>query len=131
MKKYYKILSVTITLFLIVILGFFVFGKENGFNSLELVILFLVIALGGVFVFLEIKKSKEIKEGIPVEDELSNRIKYKSGHYSFLISMYMWLFIFLFRDKFPNTEVMLGGGIMLSALISFIVKFVIKKNFNE
>jgi len=61
MKKYYKILSVTITLFLIVILGFFVFGKENGFNSLELVILFLVIALGGVFVFLEIKKSKEIK----------------------------------------------------------------------
>ncbi len=45
--------------------------------------------------------------------------------------MYMWLFIFLLKDKFPDTETLLGGGILLAALISFITKIIVKQRFNE
>jgi len=40
-----------------------------------------------------LKKDKEEKLGLPVEDELSNQLKYKAGYQA---SMYMWLFIFIF-----------------------------------
>jgi hypothetical protein len=35
------------------------------------------------------------------------------------------------KDKFPDIETMLGGGILLSALISFIAKYVVKQKLNE
>ena len=62
---------------------------------------------------------------------MTTQIKYKSGYYAYLYSMYMWLFIFLLKDKFPDVETMLGGGILLSALIGFIVKIIVKRNLNE
>jgi len=114
------------------ILAFIIPGKgTNLFTGLNLVIFILIFA-SGAFVFLQaMKKNNDIKAGYPVEDELSTRIKYKAGYYAFLISMYMWLFIFLFKDKFPDTETMLGGGILLSAVISIATKFVIQRNYNE
>ena len=46
-------------------------------------------------------------------------------------SMYMWLFIFIFKDKFPDVETMLGGGILLSALLALIARVYVKKKFYE
>ena len=78
-----------------------------------------------------IKRDREEREGLPADDELSMLIKYKSGYYAYMASMYMWFFIFLLKDNFPNTEAMLGGGILLSALISYLAKYVVKRNLNE
>ena len=88
--------------------------------------------LFGTIAFVRaLKRDKEEKEGLPAEDELSNLIKYKAGYLAYMTSMYMWLFIFIFKDKFPNVESMLGGGILLSALIFFITKVSVNKNINE
>ena len=76
------------------------------------------------------KKDKEARDGFPSDDELSNIVKFKSGYYAYMSSMYMWLFIFLLRDKFPDVETMVGGGILLSALMAFISKIVVKKSLN-
>ena len=35
------------------------------------------------------------------------------------------------KDKFPDTETMPGGGILLSALILFIATYIVKQEFNE
>jgi len=43
----------------------------------------------------------------------------------------MWLFIFILKDWFPDTETMLGGGILLSATIFYITKVVVKRRFYE
>ncbi len=80
---------------------------------------------------MAVKKDRDEKLGIATEDELSNLIKYKSGYYAFLSSMYMWLFVFIFKDKFPDTETMLGGGILLFALIFYVSKVIVKRGFNE
>ncbi|MBK3519441.1 hypothetical protein [Carboxylicivirga marina] len=91
--------------------------------------LILISALASIFI--AIKKVKEEKEGQPLEDELSSRIKHKAGYLAYVASLYMWLFIFLFRGFFPDVETMVGGGVLLSGLIGYICKFIVKKQFNE
>ena len=132
MKKNRKSLLITSVLIIVVIWGFIVIEKGadlfQGFN----LFIFIFIIITGIIAFIKVlKQDKEEKEGFPAEDELSKLIKYKSGYYAYMATMYMWLFIFLLKDKFPDTETMLGGGILLSGLISLIVTYVVKKKFNE
>jgi len=131
MKTKRKTLLITSVLFMAAIWGFAIIEKgTNLFKGYDLIIFILIVVFGVIALVSAIKKDKDEKEGIPVEDELSNQIKYKAGYYAYMASMYMWLFIFLFKDKFPDLETLLGGGILLSALISFIARLVVKKQFN-
>lgn len=127
-----KALLVSSILITLTILGFIVAvrGPEL-FGKLELFILILIISLGIVAIINALKRDRDNKAGIPVEDELSTRIKYKAGYYAYLISMYMWLFIFLLKDNFPDVETMLGGGILLSGALSVIIKYAVKYKFDE
>ncbi len=132
MKKNRKSLLITSVLIIVVIWGLIVIEKGadlfQGFN----LFIFIFIIITGIIAFIKVlKQDKEEKEGFPAEDELSKLIKYKSGYYAYMATMYMWLFIFLLKDKFPDTETMLGGGILLSGLISLIVTYAVKKKFNE
>lgn len=132
MKKSRIILLITSLLILAVIIGFSVFGDgPNILQGLSLVIIILIIGLAVIAFIAVLKKDKEERAGIPVEDEMTTRIKYKAGYYAYMASMYMWLFIFLLKDNFPDIETLLGGGILLSALIGFIAKVVVKRNYNE
>ncbi len=127
-----KVLAVSLILITLVILGFIVAvrGPEL-FTGLELFILILIVILGIVVLVNALKKERDLKAGLPADDELSTRIKYKAGYYAYLTSMYMWLFIFLLKDNFPDVETMLGGGILLSGAISVIIKYVVKYKFDE
>ena len=132
MRKNRKTLLLTSILTMSIIWAFiYIQRSSNIIKGLDLVIFILIFALAGIAIYRVFKKDKEEQEGQPSDDEMSLMIKYKSGYYSYLISMYMWLFIFLFKDKFPDIETMLGGGILLSALIAFITKSVIKRKVYE
>lgn len=127
----YTLMLVSI-LFMTAIWGF-VFAYRSGFvpTGLDLLI-FALIMISGVYAFVtHLKRHKDFEKGIPVEDEMSTRIKYKAGHHAFLASLYMWLFIFLFKDFFPDVETMLGGGILLSAVISIVIKAYLTRHYNE
>jgi peptidoglycan/LPS O-acetylase OafA/YrhL len=131
MKTQRKTLLITSVLFMAAIWAFaFIEKGTNLFKGYDLIIFILIIVFGVIALVSAIKKDKDEKEGIPIEDELSNQIKYKAGYYAYLASLYMWLFIFLFKDKFPDLETLLGGGILLSALISYIARLVVKKQFH-
>ena len=127
-----KALLVSSILITLTILGFIVVvrGPEL-FSGLELFILILIIILGIVVFVNALRRDRDIKAGLPVDDELSTRIKYKAGYYAYLTSMYMWLFIFLLKDNFPDVETMLGGGILLSAALAVIIKYAVKYKFDE
>ncbi len=100
-------------------------------NGLDIFI-FAMIMISGVYAFItHMKKYKEIEQGFPPEDELSTQIKYRAGYYSFLASMYMWLFIFLFQRHFPDVETMLGGGILLSGVTAMVIRTYLTRNYNE
>jgi drug/metabolite transporter (DMT)-like permease len=104
---------------------------ETGYSMLNISILVLILLFGFIAIYREMKKTLEQREGLPAEDELSNFIKYKSGYRAYMASMYMWLFIFIFKDKFPDIETMLGGGILLSAVIFMIIRSTEKKKYLE
>lgn len=128
-----QLLVISILIMLIIWGGIAIEKGSDLFTSigLELVIFIIIVVIGVIAFVFAMKKNKEIKEGFPKDDELSNMLKYKSGYYAFLASMYMWLFIFYFKDKFPDIETMLGGGILLSALIFYISKIIVKQKFND
>ena len=122
---------ITAILFMAIIWVFVIIEKGTTlFQGLDLFIFILIIAFGIVALYKAFKKDKELAEGQPAEDELSNLIKYKSGYYAYMSSLYLWLFLFLMKDKFPDVETLVGGGILLTALCSFLAKLYVKKQLH-
>jgi hypothetical protein len=96
------------------------------------IFIFAMIIIAGIYAFAtHMKQYKDVRSGFPAEDEMSTRIKYKAGYYAFTVSLYMWLFIFLFNRFFPNVETMLGGGILLSAVLSIAIKSYLTSHYDE
>jgi len=136
LKKKSLLLPITSVLIILAIYGFMVLDIDVEVpsfqsQSLDRVIFILIVILVVITSAKALKKYKDEKMGLPADDEFSLQIKYKSGYYAYLASMYMWLFIFLFRDHFPDIETLLGGGIILSSLIALIAKVIVKQLFNE
>jgi len=132
MKNSRKTLMTTSILVMFTIWGFIAVQKgTNLFKGIDVFIFALIVIIGAAALINAYKKDKEEQNGFPSEDELSTLVKFKSGYYAYLASMYMWLFIFLLRDKFPDVETMMGGGILLSAFIAMVSKMVIKRRLHE
>ena len=132
MKKNRKSLLISLFLLITIILGYVVASTEiEIFKGPELVIFILIVIIGLAALLMAFKRDKEERDGMQTDDELSNRIKYKAGYHAYLISMYAWFFIYLLKDKFPDVESMLGGGILVSAVIFFMTKIYVKRTFNE
>lgn len=94
--------------------------------------IFAMIMVAGIYAFVkQMRRYEEEKRGFAVEDELSKRIQYKAGYYSFIASIYIWLAIFLFHRFIPDVETMLGGGILLSAIVSIGINTYLTRNYNE
>lgn len=96
------------------------------------IFIFVLIMIGGIYAFVtHFRRYKDVKSGFPAEDEMSSRIKYKAGYYAFIASMYIWLFIFLFKGLFPDIETMLGGGILTSAVLAMVIKSYLTRHYHE
>ncbi len=133
MNKGRKIWLGVTALCCLLILGFIKFYKlQVSITKLELVQMGLAILIVIFSISSGIKRDIEEKKGFPLSDELSDFLKYKTGYYSFLASFLIWIFILIFRaSMFPEVETAIGWGILLAALSSFIIKFFIRKKFNE
>jgi len=132
MKNRKKRFMITFISIMVISLGYIYLDKGTElFKGLELIIVLLITIAGIMALIRVIKKDKNLNEGLPEDDELSTKIKYKSGYYAYMATMYIWVIIFILKDLFPDKQSMLGGGILLSALISFVAKYFVKKNFYE
>ena len=126
-----RVLIILVSLTLLFAVGLIVNSKMGGISPLLLLLNGLIGIFAIISIFTTLKKVKEEKEGQPMEDELTTQIRYKAGYEAYVFSLYMWLFIFLLKDIFPDTETMIGGGILLSALIGMISKIIVKQKLNE
>lgn len=122
------------TIFIIVIFGLLglaiAYVNEFDYTGLDLLKFAVIIIIGSILVYYA-RKNESIEAEFPAEDERTLHLKYKVGYYAGQISFYIWLFIFIFNDKFPyDVEIILGGGLLLSALIIIITRFVIKRRLN-
>lgn len=123
------LLLVGLTLFFA--LGILFYAQMSEIQPLMMVIYGLIGVVALISIGISIKKMKEEKEGQPFEDEFTMMLKYQAGYNAYIASMYMWLFIFLFKDLFPDVETMVGGGILLSGVIGFVCKMIVKHQLND
>ena len=91
-------------------------------------IIFLSLLLLVIPLYRSYRKAQDTKKNIPLEDEMSRLLEIHAGAYSFRYSMMSWFAIFILRDKFPDTEEMLGIGIMAAAAIYGLTWLNFKRN---
>lgn len=48
----------------------------------------MIVVLMGVFIF---RAFRSVKEGYPIKDEMTKRLKTKAAAYAYFISLYVWL----------------------------------------
>jgi len=132
MKKQRIILVTAYLLILSIVFGLKYLENQTGFfKSINPLFLLALIIIAFVYTLQSLKRKGKKKNGIPVDDEFSLLIKYKIGYYSFLASSFLWYLLFVLKDDFPDTETILGGGILLSTLIVIVTSIIIKRFSNE
>ena len=125
-------IAVVILLIVTCILGYTV-AYRQGFvpDGIE-VFIFGLILVAGVYAFVrETRKHRDMKQGFPVEDELSENIKYRAGYHTFITSMYVWLALFLFQGWFRDHDTLFGVGVMLPAVIFIGIRAYLSRNLDE
>jgi uncharacterized membrane-anchored protein len=96
------------------------------------IFIFAMIMIAGIYAFFtHMRRYEEAKQGFAVEDELSTRIRYKAGYYAFMTSLYIWIAIFLFQRFIPDTETMLGAGLLLSMFVFMGIRAYLGRSYNE
>ena len=64
-----------------------------GSKTAELIYVIMLAVIFGLGIVLAIKRSRELKMGLPVEDELSRHILNRAGSITFFISLLIWLIV--------------------------------------
>lgn len=124
LKKEIRLLFLFISIFIVL---FFLMSDEQIALRLKSIVITILITVLLVFYILnEIRKRRDRKLDIPVEDEMSKRQKLVAGNKAFHLSMILWLIIFAINSQFDTNETMLGIGILGSALIYGVYLWIYK-----
>ncbi len=124
-------LVILIGLFFTFSIGVILYAQMETINP-KMMLIYGLIALVAIFsIIVGIKKMKDEKQGQPLEDEFTSKIKHKAGFYAYIASLYMWLILFLLRGFFPDVETLVGGGILLSGVIGYVCKLIVKQEIND
>lgn len=125
--------TVLIVFLIVVCLAGGVVAHRMGYPPAGLeIFIFLLILIAGVYAFSDEKrKQRNIEEGFPAEDEMSDLIKYRAGYKTFITSMYVWLALFLFKDWFRDLDTLFGIGVLLPAVIFIGIRTYLSRNPDE
>jgi len=118
MKNYSKEITVGV-LFTVILSGLILWFTRHESGAYLKIIIAVIAVLIGAYIFIRqiVIKKRNLKDGVPSEDEFTKNANLYAGNKAFHYSMYLWLFVFIFNSSFTNQEEMLGVGILGSALI--------------
>ena len=120
MKKVYVPLFV-ITM-VIVTVGIWIFQSDQNPDAVskvpEILQVSIIVVLFALGLILAVKRIKSIKHGLPVEDEMSRKVRQKSAAWSYYFSIYVWVAaLYLYHESDLEGNVLIGGGILIMALL--------------
>lgn len=91
-------------------------GPEPGFKEILMIAVVVMLALFALV--LSFSRMRDVKNKLPVEDELSRGLKRRGAATSYYVSLYMWLAIMFFEEKISlERSSLIGGGILGMAVI--------------
>jgi peptidoglycan/LPS O-acetylase OafA/YrhL len=92
---------------------------------MDLVTFGIIIIVVAFAVFVGFKRLSSTRRGEPAEDELSKKVMQKTSSLSYYISLYLWLAIMYFSDRFKyETHTVIGAGI-LGMAITFAICWIV------
>lgn len=109
----------------LVIAGIEIFQVDSGTNTstsiaeiVYVIMLFIIISLS---VYMSIKRSSDIKAGLPADDELSRNIIHRAGSFTFFVSLFIWLVLLIIEAQ-GNTEskYLFSFGLIISSFVFMI-----------
>ncbi len=82
------------------------------------IMLFFIISLS---VYMSIKRSSDIKAGLPADDELSRNIIHRAGSFTFFVSLLIWL-VLLIIEVHGNIEskYLYSFGLIITSFVFMI-----------
>lgn len=116
MKK--GVVALIVAALVLISTGLWFFSSAEEHKPFELFNFGIIILIVAFAVFIGYKRISSAKRGEPPEDELSKKVMQKTSSLSYYISIYLWLAIMYFSDKFNyETHTIIGGGIVGMAVI--------------
>ena len=122
-----------LVLVIVLIIVFIAKAGQQSFYEKLLYILVTLLIIGSSIMM--IKRTKDLKKGLPLKDELSIKLSYKAGSYAYISTL--WLAVILYwynifsESKFNlpvlSTEQLIGLIVLLPAIIYLIFFFVFNK----
>ena len=116
---------ITITLLYIIFLFFFPMPLED-LNIWEMIAIVIPLVLIVFMVFFIIRRCRDIKAGMPLEDERSKKVMTKTAAMSFYATLYWLLFISLLKRPIAKTlglEYLDAGQTTAVAILGMTVFF--------
>ena len=103
-----------------------ILSGTGGIKPVEFLNLGVIVVLIGFALFIGYKRLSSVKKGEPAEDEMSKKVMQKTAAFSYYISIYLWLVIMYFSDRFHyEMHTIIGAGILGMAVIFGICWLVI------
>jgi peptidoglycan/LPS O-acetylase OafA/YrhL len=100
-------------------------SSSTELKPMDLVTFGIIIIVVAFAVFVGFKRLSSTRRGEPAEDELSKKVMQKTSSLSYYISLYLWLAIMYFSDRFKyETHTVIGAGI-LGMAITFAICWIV------
>ena len=100
------------------IIGLGLYSTKASLSTFEYAVAGLVLIAVLFSLVLGIKRLKQQKKGLAVDDELSHLIKQKAAASAFMWSFYLWIMIILFfPDSSLGLEIPIGMGILAMGIL--------------
>jgi len=125
MNKAFAMISIAVMLLLGLVLLWALPVKE--FDCMNAIITLAVLIMAVSFLIEGLRKIKEAKKQLPVDDERSKKAEYRAGYYSYLISVYIWVALYFLKDLFAQVEYLLATGILCMAAVFIIARVIYRK----
>ena len=120
------ILVLWVSMLSVIVLGLSIVAiRLLGNSNIISALLVITGALSLIIISFNVLKRvvSDLKEGFPIHDERSRKIKMHAASYSYFISIYIWLALLVFQKHLNRDDILTAG--LLGMAISFFVSWAI------
>ena len=91
--------------------------QSEGINLWSMIMLVTMVAIALVALALVIRALRELRSGLPLQDERSKALDSRAGYYAFYLSMYTTLGLALVFPLLEDRDIVLSNSVVLFIVV--------------
>ncbi len=110
---------------LLIIIGTIAFSANLFSENITIAILLIIsmIPFVGILLVFIRKHYRELKAGIPFDDERTKKVRMYAAGYAYFVSLYVWIILLMFHKYLDRDDILIIG--LLGMFISFNLSWVL------